>query len=238
MKPFLASRQFVIAAVMATSVLALGIGQRALESSANAQGATVQSPVFEVDPAWPKIPPKWKLGDPSSIAFDAQDNVWVLHRPRTLKGADLAMAAPPVIVFSGSGDFIKAWGGDGAGYDWPQREHGIHIDYKGYVWLGGNNCPESGHALLKQVADDALLKFTQDGKFIAHWDNFGRPSGCPRTKLSSGSSQGYRWCMPMSRRRRPAMPTRTRVPAGPEDFASSVTRSSDVPRVLIDPLNY
>ena len=54
MKPFLASRQFVIAAVMATSVLALGIGQRALESSANAQGATVQSPVFEVDPLWPK----------------------------------------------------------------------------------------------------------------------------------------------------------------------------------------
>ena len=121
-------------------------------------------PVFEVDPAWPKMPPQWKLGDPSSIAFDAQDNVWVLHRPRTLKGPDLAMAAPPVIVFSGNGDFVKAWGGDGD--DWPQREHGIHIDYKGYVWLGGNNCPASGHALLKPVADDALLKFTQDGKFI------------------------------------------------------------------------
>ncbi len=123
-------------------------------------------PLFEVDPAWPKMPPQWKLGDPSSIAIDAQDNVWVLHRPRTLKGADLAMAAPAVIVFDGAGNFIKAWGGDGAGYDWPQREHGIHIDYKGYVWLGGNNCPESGHALLKPVADDALLKFTQDGKFI------------------------------------------------------------------------
>jgi hypothetical protein len=92
--------------------------------------------------------------------------VWVLHRPRTLKGADLAMAAPPVIVFSDNGDFVKAWGGDGTGYDWPQREHGIHIDYKGFVWLGGNNCPESGHTGLKPVADDALLKFTQDGKFI------------------------------------------------------------------------
>jgi NHL repeat len=123
-------------------------------------------PVFEVDPGWPQVPAKWKLGDPSSIAFDAADNVWVLHRPRTLKGADLAMAAPPVMVFSSSGAFVKAWGGDGAGYDWPQREHGIHIDYKGYVWLGGNNCPEGGHALLNPVADDALLKFTQDGKFI------------------------------------------------------------------------
>ena len=123
-------------------------------------------PVFEVDATWPKIPPQWKLGHPSSIAFDAQDNVWVLHRPRTLKPADTAMAAPPVIVFDGAGNYLKSWGGDGAGYDWPQREHGIHIDYKGYVWLGGNNCPESGHTGLKQVADDALLKFTQDGKFI------------------------------------------------------------------------
>ena len=87
-------------------------------------------PVFEVDATWPKIPPQWKLGHPSSIAFDAQDNVWVLHRPRTLKPADTAMAAPPVIVFDGAGNYLKSWGGDGAGYDWPQREHGIHIDYK------------------------------------------------------------------------------------------------------------
>ncbi len=143
-------------------------GLTAFHAGDNALAAdTARSlPVFEVDPAWPKIPPKWKLGDASSMAIDAQDNVWVLHRPRTLKGADLAIAAPPVIVFDGAGNFVKAWGGDGAGYDWPQREHGIHIDYKGYVWLGGNNCPASGHPGLKQVADDALLKFTQDGKFI------------------------------------------------------------------------
>mgnify|MGYP003704058973 CR=1 FL=1 len=155
-----------IAVAVFVAVVVAGFAGLPFATPAYAADAARSLPVFEVDPAWPKIPPKWKLGDPSSIAFDAQDNVWVLHRPRTLKGADLAMAAPPVIVFSGTGDFVKAWGGDGAGYDWPQREHGIHIDYKGYVWLGGNNCPESGHALLKQVADDALLKFTQDGKFI------------------------------------------------------------------------
>jgi DNA-binding beta-propeller fold protein YncE len=34
------------------------------------------------------------------------------------------------------------------------------------VWLGGNNCPASGIPGLKPVADDALLKFTQDGKFV------------------------------------------------------------------------
>jgi hypothetical protein len=54
----------------------------------------------------------------------------------------------------------------GSGYDWPEREHGIYIDYKGFVWLGGNNCPTSGLAGLKPVADDAYLKFTPDGKFV------------------------------------------------------------------------
>ena len=123
-------------------------------------------PTFEVDRAWPKVPPQWKLGDPSSIAIDAKDNVWVLHRPRTLKPEQAAMAAPPVIVFDTAGNYIKAWGGAGNGYEWPEREHGIHIDYKGFVWLGGNNCPTNGLPGLKPVADDQLLKFTQDGKFV------------------------------------------------------------------------
>ena len=57
---------------------------------------------------------------PSSIAIDAQDNVWVLHRPRTLKPEQAAMAAPPVIVFDTAGNYIKAWGGAGNGYEWPR----------------------------------------------------------------------------------------------------------------------
>jgi DNA-binding beta-propeller fold protein YncE len=131
-----------------------------------AQPGSRSLPVFEVDHAWPKVPSQWKLGDPSSMAIDAQDHVWVLHRPRTLKPEQAAMAAPPVIVFDTSGNYIKAWGGAGNGYEWPEREHGIHIDYKGFVWLGGNNCPTNGLPGLKPVADDQLLKFTQDGKFV------------------------------------------------------------------------
>jgi len=123
-------------------------------------------PTFEVDRAWPKVPSQWKLGDASSIAIDARDNVWVLHRPRTLKPEVASMAAPPVIVFDAAGNYIKAWGGAATGYEWPEREHGIHIDYKGFVWLGGNSCPTNGLPGLKPVADDQLLKFTQDGKFV------------------------------------------------------------------------
>src|SRR5205814_9333331 len=56
-------------------------------------------PQFEVDPGWPKVPAKWKLGDASSVAVDAKDNIWVLHRPRTRPQEPSAMAAPPVMVF-------------------------------------------------------------------------------------------------------------------------------------------
>jgi hypothetical protein len=156
-------RQLVGAAAM---VAAFSMGGCAGTSTETAEAEVRGMPQFEVDPAWPKLPAKWRLGDPSSIGIDAQDNVYVLHRPRTLKGEERNMAAPAVVVFDSAGNFIRAWGGPGPGYDWPEREHGIHVDYKGYVWVGGNNCPELKLPGLKPVADDALLKFTREGKFL------------------------------------------------------------------------
>src|SRR5712691_4771537 len=150
-------------AVLMTSVVVVAIGTAAAQTSKPRAGGI---PTFEVDHSWPKVPAKWKLGDESSMAIDAKDNVWVLHRPRTLKPEQAAMAAPPVIVFDTAGNYIKAWGGAGSGFEWPEREHGIHIDSKGFVWIGGNSCPTNGLPGLKPVADDQLLKFTQDGKFV------------------------------------------------------------------------
>jgi len=150
----------VVAAVPAASLFATKAAAQAPQAQARAV------PVFAVDAAWPKLPPQFKLGDASSFAIDAQDNVWLLHRPRTLKPEDASKAAPAIVVFDAAGNFIKAWGGAGSGYDWPEREHGIHIDYKGFVWIGGNNCPTSGLAGLKPLADDAYLKFTPEGKFV------------------------------------------------------------------------
>jgi DNA-binding beta-propeller fold protein YncE len=139
------------------------LSRSALAAQTNTRGL----PMLEVDRTWPKVPAKWKLGDVSSFAVDAQDNVWLLHRPRTLlKPDDAAMAAPPVVVFDTAGNFVKAWGGAGKDYEWPEREHGIHLDFKGFVWITGNNCPTNGIAGLKPVADDQVLKFTRDGKFV------------------------------------------------------------------------
>jgi hypothetical protein len=156
-------------AVLVVVVAGGAAGKRLASAELAAQTTPARGrslPTFEVDRAWPRVPAQWKLGDASSIAIDAQDNVWVLHRPRTLKPEQAAMAAPPVIVFDPAGNYIKAWGGAGSGYEWPEREHGIHIDSKGFVWLGGNSCPTNGLPGLKPVADDQLLKFTQDGKFV------------------------------------------------------------------------
>ena len=118
---------------------------------------------FQVDPAWPKpLPNQWIMGQASGVAVDAQDNVWVVQRPRTLtddeKAASLSpprtkccRPAPPVLVFDQAGTLIRSWGGPGEGYDWPQNEHGIHIDHKGFVWLAGNG-----------ETDGQILKFTPD----------------------------------------------------------------------------
>ena len=165
----------------------LSIGAWALSHGALAANA----PRFELDKAWPRLPENFRFGDVSSIAIDAQDNVWVLHRPRTLQGEAAKQAAPAIVIFDNAGNYLRSWGGDaksGEGFEWPQREHGILVDAKGFVWLGGNSCPTNGFPGLKPVADDQLLKFTQDGKFVmqighsnqskgnADTNNFHRPA--------------------------------------------------------------
>ena len=138
-------RTYLIHAAIAASVAA------AVAQAQVAQAQTRSLPTFEVDKSWPKLPPQYKFGDVSAMASDAQGNIYVLHRPRTLKDPDFAMAAPPVVVFDTNGNFLRAWGGDGQGYEWPQREHGVYIDNKGWVWISGNNCPTNGLARLKPV---------------------------------------------------------------------------------------
>jgi DNA-binding beta-propeller fold protein YncE len=130
--------------------------------------AVAEEPLrFEVDPAWPKrLPNDWIMGQAAGVAVDSQDNVWVIQRPRTLTDDEKAASldpprtrcckpAPPVLVFDQAGTLIRSWGGPGEGYQWPQNEHGIHIDHKGFVWLAGNG-----------DTDGQILKFTPEGRFV------------------------------------------------------------------------
>src|SRR6202035_2030243 len=101
--------------------------------------------------------------------------------------AECCKAAPPVLEFDEAGNLIGHWGGPGEGYDWPETNHGIFIDYKGNVWIGGNGRPAptsagrgagtagTGTGARETAApegqptpgyfnDNMILKFTQSGK--------------------------------------------------------------------------
>jgi DNA-binding beta-propeller fold protein YncE len=165
-------RNLSIGAVFVLVLAGLAIAQAALQRVAEAQArGTVEAPKFEVDPFWPKpLPNNWVIGSSIGVSVDAQDHVWMIHRPDTLVGSETAgagnaptgtccTAAPPVLEFDQAGNLVGHWGGSGQGYEWPQSNHGITVDYKGNVWIGGNG---GGNPFV----DNQILKFTRDGKFL------------------------------------------------------------------------
>ena len=145
--------------------------------------ATPMVPVFEVDPFWPKpLPNHWVLGSTIGVSVDAQDHVWILHRPQTVddnfKAADATppigvccKVAPPVLEFDAAGNLLASWGGPGAGYEWPVSNHGITADSQGNVWLGGND-----------ETDTQILKFTAAGKFLLQVGKHGVHQGSNDTQ--------------------------------------------------------
>jgi DNA-binding beta-propeller fold protein YncE len=166
-------------------IITLAIASSVLERKAAVEAAGVQAPTFEVDPFWPKpLPNHWLIGMTIGVSVDAQEHVWIVHRQGSLEPGELhassnppiaqcCAAAPPVLEFDQAGNLLRHWGGPGQGYDWPNSNHGITIDYKGNVWIGGNGRgPQGGGGDNEgQVGggrfyDNMVLKFTQDGKFL------------------------------------------------------------------------
>jgi DNA-binding beta-propeller fold protein YncE len=173
------NRKIIVVAAFAATTAGLGVGQAFLQRQAEAQGESVQAPRFEVDPLWPKpLPNNWLLGWTIGVWVDEQDYVWIIHRGasglhKNEIGAEInppiaecCRTAPPVLVFDPDGNLVRAWGGPGPGYEWPQSNHGIHVDYKGNVWIGGNG-----------EKDAQILKFTKDGKFLLQVGHFGKNGG-------------------------------------------------------------
>jgi DNA-binding beta-propeller fold protein YncE len=177
-----------LVAVAAAGVLAL---PGCAESDARTSG---QAPTeFQVDPFFPgDLPNNWTVGQVTGVAVDADDNVWVVHRPGSITPRELGSytdpptgmccdPAPPVIQFDPDGNVLRAWGGPGEGYEWPATgmgvgEHGIHVDHNGYVWIG------SGPG----ATTTQVLKFTQDGDFVLQIGREGETGGSNDTSLLGG----------------------------------------------------
>lgn len=182
-------RNLAFGATLIALILALAAGQAALRA---ATGAAVDAPMFEVDPFWPKpLPNHWLLGNAIGVGVDSRDHVFIIHRgdaslnQRTEAGAkanppiaECCAAAPPVLEFDAEGNLVNSWGGPGAGYTWPTSNHGISIDHKDNVWIGGNgNDSVAGR-------DSHVLKFTHDGRFLLQ-------IGTPNQRTNSASMEHF-----------------------------------------------
>ena len=122
-------------------------------------------PTYRVDPLWPQqLPSNWILGQVGGMAVDSLGHLWVLQRPRTVPEVALGLAAnppttaccvtaPAVLEFSADGKVMRSWGGPGFVADWPDTEHGIHVDGEGNVWITGNG-----------RTDRLVIKFSPEGK--------------------------------------------------------------------------
>ena len=100
----------------------IGLGIFLLTGRSQASDA----PEFEVDPFWPKpLPNQWIIGSVAGIYVDAQDHVWINHRPGSLTEREIAasedprveccVAAPEIIEFDQDGNVVQAWRGPGEG---------------------------------------------------------------------------------------------------------------------------
>ncbi len=183
------SRKVAAGVGLVAAIAALGIGQAVVEAAS--QGQMVEAPRFEVDPFWPKpLPNRWILGSAIGVGVDSRDHVFIVHRglatlnPRTESGAatnpptgECCLAAPPILEFDPEGNLVNSWGGPGEGYQWPISNHGISIDHKDNVWIGGNGQDSTG-------LDSQVLKFTHDGRLLMQ-------IGLPKQRTNSNSMEHF-----------------------------------------------
>ena len=201
------NRKLLTGAAFVGVLATLGVVQGMLDKAA---AQAKQVPRFEVDPFWPKaMPNNWVFGQTIGLGVAADDHVLIIHRgndPGNLDRTELAKltptgpivseccnAAPPVVEFDPAGNMVRAWGGQEAGapFQWPESNHGIVVDHKGFVWIGGNGGPDSH-----------ILKFTREGKFVAQ---YGKP-GARQSGMTAATAN------------RPAGPQFTANSKDPESF--------------------
>lgn len=176
------SKRLAIWLGIATVGVALAAAQTTLSAK---DRQLVQAPRFEVDPVWPRpLPNHWILGSVIGVGVDSRDHVFIIHRgdstlnQRTEAGmaanppiAECCASAPPILEFDPDGVLVNSWGGPGDGFVWPESNHGISIDNKDNVWIGGNG-----------RADSHILKFTHDGKLLMQ---IGTPGQAPNSNDST-----------------------------------------------------
>ena len=104
------------------------------------------------------------FNSPSDVITNDRGEIFV-----TDGHAPIAPFIPPgldmrVMKFDRSGKFIKQWGKAGSGPGEFNNPHALALDGKGRLYVADR-------------ANNRIQIFTQDGKLITEWRQFGRPSG-------------------------------------------------------------
>src|SRR5436190_20193760 len=101
--------------------IGLALALIGLAAGALLQPALAEPPKFAVDPSWPlTLPNNWIIGTIGGITVDAQDHIWINHRPSGLDAREkrgltdptvkCCVPAPPVIEVDQAANGVQAWG--------------------------------------------------------------------------------------------------------------------------------
>lgn len=103
-----------------------------------------------------KFPAEVEVGAMSSVAVDAEDRIYVLHR-----------GEPPLVAFDPDGNYVRSWG-----QGLFKVPHGLRVDSHGDIWTTDNG----NHVLRKFNREGRLLMTVgTEGKAAAGKDGFRAP---------------------------------------------------------------
>lgn len=161
------NRTTLLALALLGSIAVLGMASVALDETVAAP-TLAEVPMFEVDPLWPQpLPNHWLMGNVVGVGVDSRDHVYIIHRQQSFnERTEISAAtdpptgsccypAPNILEFDPDGNLVNSWGGPSDDYTWPESNHGITVDPKDNIWIGGNG---SG--------DVHILKFSRNGDFL------------------------------------------------------------------------
>ncbi len=135
------------------------------EAIAAAAAGTAEAPSFEVDLDWPQpLPNNWLMSSVLGLYVDAEDHVWVSHRPELLPEeelgaaqdpptADCCVPAPVVMRFNGAGEVVHSWAHYEEADQWPGVLHGFFVDDDANLWISARD-------------QHQLKKFSPDGEVL------------------------------------------------------------------------
>ena len=171
-------KNLFIGSTLAALLLALGLGQGILEKKADAQakGNKIMVPRFEVDPTFPKpLPNHWYQGMSIGVGVDANDHVWIVHRPDTVNALEAAEGEEDRRVLPEGAADSRVRPGRHAAPPLGRRRTAPATSGRARTTASPSTTRATSGSAATAQGDGMVLKFTQDGKFLMQVGKKGVP---------------------------------------------------------------